>query len=80
MATCAENKVTADAAIVAKYLEIVGIVAFMDSLAVVGRLMFTVVLEDADDGAAVKAALEASLTGLGYTISHSGSTVVIACS
>jgi len=79
MATCAENKVTADAYIVGLYPEIVGLVAFMDSIAALGRLMFVITLDDDDHGSAIKAECDSQLTGLGYSVTHKGSTVIIAC-
>lgn len=79
MATCAENKVIADAFIVTLYPEIVGLAAFMDSIAALGRLVYTVTLDDPDHGDAVKADCESQLTGLGYTINKTATSVVIVC-
>jgi hypothetical protein len=79
MATCAENKVIADAFIVSLYPEIVGLAAFMDSIAALGRLVFVVTLDDTDHGEAVKKECEDQLTGLGYTVTKSSSDVTIVC-
>ena len=68
MADANTNSNTADAAIVAFYPEIVGIVATLDSLAAVGRKVFKVFLEDTDHGPAIKADLDTTLDGLGYTV------------
>jgi len=79
MATCVENKVIADAYIVTLYPEISGIVAFMDSIAALGRLVYTITLDDPDHGKAVEASLNAALTGLGYTVTRSADSVIVAC-
>lgn len=79
MATCAENKVTADAFVVTLYPEITNITTFMDSLATLGRLVFVVTLEDPDHGPALEDKLNADLTGLGYSVTRKESTVTIAC-
>lgn len=79
MATCAENKVIADTFIVTLYPEIVGLVAFMDSIAALGRLSYTVTLDDPDHGDAVKADCESQLTGLGYTVTKSATAVTVVC-
>ena len=79
MATCAENKTTADAFIVTLYPEIVGLSVFMDTIAALGRLMFTVTLDDKDHGPAIAAECESQLTGTGYKINRTEMTVVISC-
>jgi hypothetical protein len=79
MATCTDNKVTADAFIVSLYPEIVGMEAFMDSLAALGRLVYVVTLEDPDHGPAVKANIETQLASLGYKVTLKETTVTVSC-
>lgn len=80
MATCAENKVIADSFIVSMYPEIVGFEAFMDNISALGRLVFTVTVDDVDHGPAIEKELNNQLDGLGYIVTRKGYTVVVACS
>ena len=68
MANATDNDVTANAAIVALYPEIAGIPATMDALAVLGRKVFTVILDDCDHGPALEDSLNTTLSGQGYKV------------
>jgi hypothetical protein len=80
MADCATNKPIADAFIATLYPEVADIVALMDSLAAVGRVVYVLTLDDPDHGSVMEAKLTLDLNDNGYTASHSGSVITVACS